>query len=121
MHNLSEVAKKVKKQHQKLSPILQDSIEVKAKLPRLMITPYFDLRCDKIEVVRNTPLCTNAMMFLNARGSLAHIVWTDDVFDPDYSDSVPHRREPIPKRHWGAHPEFVRRYVLKKLMLRGLI
>lgn len=121
MHNLSEVAKRMKKQHKKLSPILQDGEEVKKKLPRLMITPYFDLRGDKIEVMRNTPLCTYAMIFLNAKGSLAHIVWADDVTDPDYKDSVPHRREPIPKRHWGAHPEFVRRHILGKLMRRGLI
>lgn len=125
-HNLKTVAdrlEKLKEKHRQNRPDFDkiDDIVTKVKLPSLMLTPYFDLRGDKIEVMKNTPLCTGYMLFLNNSGSLGHIVHADDVSDPDYSTSIPHRREPIPPRLRGAHPEAVRRHVLKKLLAKNMI
>jgi hypothetical protein len=90
--------------------------------PRLMAFPYFDLRGDKAAAVRATPLCTDMALFVNVRCSLAHVVWADDVGDPEYADGpVPHVRQPIPRGMWGTHPESIRRWVLKKLAQKGML
>jgi hypothetical protein len=121
-HNLSKVAKALKKRHDGFVPdFSKDEKAIKDKLPKVMVAPYFDLRGDKIEVMNNTPLCTGCMIFLNGRCSLAHIVYADDASDPDYTDGIPHRREPLPRRLWGAHPEFIRRWITKKFIKKGMI
>ena len=125
-HNLKCIlvaTEKLMKKHEQHKPDFskQDNNSTHRLLPKLMLTPYFDLRGDKVEVMKNTPLCTSYMLFLNRAGTLGHIIHIDDVYDTDYDGNIPHRREPIPAKLRGAHPEFIRRYVLKKLISKNLI
>lgn len=112
-HNLSKVAAAMKRRHDAFVP----QLEPHEKLPNLAVKPYWDLRWDKLGQVAPH---SDYTMFLNARGSMSHIVHRDDVDDPDF-DILPHLRFPIPKRLWGAHPEYVRRWVLDKLIRRHMI
>ena len=117
---MNKATERMIKRHKATVPKFDDNGIVHI-LPRMMVTPYFDLRGDKLSVMRNTPLCTDYMLFLNGRCTLGHIVHAMDVDDPDYADGVPHRRQPIPHRLRGAHPEYIRRWVLQKLIDRGMI
>ena len=117
---MNKTTERMIKRHKATTPQFDDT-PIAPILPKLMVTPYFDLRGDKLSVMHATPLCTDYMLFLNGRCTLGHIVHAMDVEDPDYSDGVPHRRQPIPHRLRGAHPEFIRRWVLKKLIDRHML
>lgn len=102
-------------------PDIPETKEDKERIKRMMITPNFDLRGidSKLQVMRETPLCTGYMIFLNSKGSLAHIMHHDDLDDADYRGIVPYERFPIPLSLCGAHHEFIRHWLYKKMLIRS--
>jgi transcription antitermination factor NusG len=102
-------------------PQMEETKENKERIKRMMITSNFDLRGidSKIQVMRKTPLCTGYMIFLNARGSLAHIMHHDDLEDADYRGIMPIERFPIPLSLCGAHPEYIRHWIFRKMIVRA--
>jgi len=112
-HNLSSVKPSL--------PDIKETPENKERIKRMMITPNFDLRGveSKVQVMKDTPLCTGYMIFLNSRGTLAHIMHHDDLEDADYRGIMPYERFPIPLSLAGAHPEYIRHWVFKKMLIRA--
>lgn len=112
-HNLDRVTK------QKPIPVLPKlGKDDKKRIKRVMLTEGYDLRgrAGMIQVVRDTPLCTGYMVFLNRRGNLAYLLHREDVDDQDFAGVLPPMdRFPVPKRFWGSHPEFMRRWFFRKI------
>jgi hypothetical protein len=109
-HNLSSVVQ------ESVNPI-NESAEVKEKISRLMITPNYDLRGlqPKIDTLKSTPLCTGWMVFLNKKGSLAHIIHKDDIEEETYI------RMKVPCRFHGADYRFMQRYFFNRMVKRYII
>ena len=125
-HNLDKVLATVQttvqqRKYRKVVPLIEETAAEKERVKRMMITTDFSLVGiqSKIDVMKATPLCTDLMVFLNRKGSLAHIMSQIDVQDPDFHGRfVPYIRMPIPTGLVGAHPDFILRWLFKKLVTR---
>lgn len=96
---------------------VKDTTEHSKQIPKIMITRPFDLRGvePKQDTLRNTPLCSGWMIFLNKAGSLAHIMHQLDAADGTYI------RMKVPHGIKGASPEYLRRYFYYRMVGRYII
>jgi hypothetical protein len=120
-HNLEAAVRRLSKVRP-LPELPDPTPEEQERIQFVMATPNFDLRGRSYmaEIIRRTPLCTGYMLFLNQRCSLAYIMHRDDVDDMDFMGAVPPaERFPIPRYLWERHPEYIRRWVFKKMCQRS--
>lgn len=85
---------------------LTDKPKAAEQITRLMITYPFDLRGvePKQDTLRNTPLCSGWMVFVNKAGSLAHIMHQLDAAEGTYI------RMKIPHGIRKASNSYIQRY-----------
>lgn len=93
------------------------SAEERKNIHRIMLFQNFDLRGvqNKIDTIKETPLCTGWALFLNRGRSLAHIMHREDTEEGTYT------RMRIPYGLHGCHPEYILKIVHDRMVKRYII